>query len=178
MLFYNQIKKVFNQVSWKTGQVFFREERVKNVRLDGNHAACRVKEGAEFFDTAIEMARGTILKSHCSCKGDGAVSGIPHCSHVAALSIWMVERGSLLRAGIGDGSSDDEDEDVVESEDFLVLFDIERAGADASLSKVLVSHPILKSSPFKIRRDRESGLVFGKAAAGRAFSIPISLQEA
>lgn len=113
MLFYNQIKREFSQISWKNGQVCFREDRVRNVRLKGNQVSAKVQDPeAGPLDTAIIMARGTITTSVCTCPMHRQKEN--HCKHVAALSIWIVERGSLLRAGVG--SSDDGVADDIEEE--------------------------------------------------------------
>jgi len=109
MLFLNQIKREFSLTSWKTGQIFYREDRVKEVRLRGDAVVARVEEpDTSQFKIEIIMARGTIAKSSCQCPTHHV--GEAHCRHIAALSIWVIERGSLLRAGIGD-----EDDGVAES---------------------------------------------------------------
>ncbi|MEW6055521.1 MAG: DEAD/DEAH box helicase [Bdellovibrionota bacterium] len=111
MLFYNQIKRVFSQTHWKHGQVYFREERVRDVRLRGNQVAARIEgqDGAA-YTTALVMGRGTIFSSQCNCpERKNGHQG--HCPHVAALGIWVIERGSLLRSGIGsreDGVAEEE----------------------------------------------------------------------
>lgn len=120
MLFYNQIKKEFSQSNWKRGQIFYRQNRVKEVRLAGSNGAeivARVHENSvepggkpSIFETAITVARGTISISSCTCQGNGSAivpgqTKPPQCGHVAALSIWVVERGSLLRAGVISGGA-------------------------------------------------------------------------
>ena len=99
MLYYNQIKRAFSQTSWKSGQVCFREDRVRDVRLNGNQVVAKVQDKDASLETSIVMARGTITTSVCTCPNHQ--SRETHCHHVAALSIWIVERGSLLRAGVG-----------------------------------------------------------------------------
>ena len=61
MLFYTQIKREFTQASWKRGQNYFREKRVKDVKLDGDIVTGNVRgSGKEAYLTSITMARGTI----------------------------------------------------------------------------------------------------------------------
>src|SRR4051794_24612852 len=99
MLFYTQLKREFTPSTWKKGQTLFRDEQVRDVKLDGARVTGRaVREGDELCDIRITTGRGTILDAYCSCDGDQAAGR--RCEHVAALSIWVVERGSLLRAGI------------------------------------------------------------------------------
>jgi SNF2 family DNA or RNA helicase len=177
MLFYNQIKREFTQASWKRGQAYFREERVSNVRLDGNLVVAQVQGTDEApYEAAIVMQRGSIFNSDCSCPAHRLYE--THCKHVAALCIWVVERGSLLRAGIG-GSEDG----VAEAEDdggdhYLVLSDVEKAKADIRIRKLLTTQRVLTTHRFKVRRDQAAGLVFGHDAQQRSFSIPITLPEA
>ncbi len=99
MLFYNQIKREFSQGSWKRGQICYRQDRVKEVRLEGTRVVAKVHDQeSPVCETEITMGRGTILQSTCSCPKHQKFEN--HCPHVAALSIWVVERGSLLRAGV------------------------------------------------------------------------------
>ncbi|MBI3542823.1 MAG: hypothetical protein HY075_06060, partial [Deltaproteobacteria bacterium] len=119
MIFYNQVKREFTQASWKRGQIYFREERVRDVRLTGNTISAKVQGTDEAaYETAIVMARGTIFNSDCSCPAHRLYEA--HCKHVAALTIWMLERGSLLRSGVGD-----EDDGVADLDHFLVLRDVD-----------------------------------------------------
>ncbi len=99
MLFYSQIKREFSNASWQRGQVYFRSERVKDVRQEGDLVSAKVR-GSEnsAYETSLTMARGTIFNSKCSCPAHRQYE--THCKHVAALAIWIVERGSLLRAGV------------------------------------------------------------------------------
>ncbi|MBC7691950.1 MAG: DEAD/DEAH box helicase [Methylotenera sp.] len=98
MLFINQIKRDFQPMTWKKGQAFFRENRVSSVRLKRNLVSAKVVD-TESTDTTILIEKGTILSSKCSCSAHGMYER--HCRHVAALSNWIIERGSLLRSGIG-----------------------------------------------------------------------------
>src|SRR6185503_10052324 len=103
MLFYNQIKREFSHVSWRRGQTYFREERVQNVRLEGDLVVGQVQGTGEApYYASIVMARGTISNSKCSCPAHRVYE--THCKHVAALSIWVVERGALLRVGVTEGA--------------------------------------------------------------------------
>jgi|GEM_PF-1136777 len=115
MLFYNQIKREFSLNTWKKGQTHFLGNQVSGIRLSGARAAAKVGE----VDTSITMARGTIIHSVCSCASP-AVAAAPapagatkekHCEHAAALSIYIVERGSLLRAGLDGSIEEPEEED-------------------------------------------------------------------
>ena len=96
MLYYSQIKREFKKLTWKRGQTYFRDERVSDVRLDGDRVMGKVKgSDNDAYETALVMARGTILNSKCSCPAHRAYED--HCKHVAALAIWLVER-VLLRS--------------------------------------------------------------------------------
>lgn len=171
MLFLNQIKREFTQASWKRGQVYFREERVKNVRLNGNLVAAKVQgSDEEAYETAIVMARGTIFNSDCSCPAHRLYES--HCKHVAALSIWVIERGSLLRAGVGDT-----DDGVAETDDLVVLKDPIKASNDVRLRNLLRTNPLLKTGRFVLRRDKAGGLLEGRDEDDKVFSIPVTLPE-
>jgi len=106
MLYYTQIKREFTQIRWRNGQLAFRQARVKDVLMKGTQVRGKVmlEDKSATFETAIVVGRGTILKGQCSCGGIKleAAQGARYCEHVAGLAIWVVERGSLLRAGIGD----------------------------------------------------------------------------
>src|ERR1700730_17161169 len=103
MLFYNQIRSEFTNASWKRGQNYFREERVSDVKLDGDLLTGKVQGTGEApYECALFMARGTIFNSKCSCPAHRVYE--THCKHVAALAIWSVERGSLLRSGVATGN--------------------------------------------------------------------------
>ncbi len=172
MLFYNQIKREFSQASWKRGQVYFREERVKNVRLDGNSVVAKVQGTAEgAYETTILMARGTILKSGCSCAAHKLVES--HCMHVAALSIWVLERGSLLRSGIGDS-----DDGVAEGEQYLMLRNADKAMLDVRLRALIRGNPCMKRGRFILRQDATAGLIEGQDENEVPFSIPLTVIEA
>ena len=119
MLFYNQIKREFSLSTWKRGQTHFLANQVANIRLSGARASAKVGE----LDTSITIARGTIIHSVCSCTPPDAAAAAAatpgkekHCEHAAALSIYIVERGSLLRAGL-DGSIDADDSEEDEQSD-------------------------------------------------------------
>ncbi|MBI3555946.1 MAG: DEAD/DEAH box helicase [Deltaproteobacteria bacterium] len=171
MLFYNQIKREFSQASWKRGQVYYREERVKNVRLDGNSVACKVQGSDDAaYETQIVMARGTILSSDCSCSKHKLIEA--HCTHVAALSIWVLERGSLLRSGIGDS-----DDGVAEGEQYLMLRDADKAMLDMRIRPLLRANPNLKRGRFILRSDHSAGLLEGQDENEVPFSIPVTLIE-
>ena len=98
MLFLNQIKRDFQPATWKKGQTFFRENRVTQVRKKNNLITAKIKD-MQACDAAVVAERGTIFSSNCSCSAHGMYE--KHCVHVAALSNWIIDRGSLLRSGIG-----------------------------------------------------------------------------
>ena len=103
MLFANQVKREFSMADWNRGQIFFREERVSNVRLDGSKVSAQIKDSSGLAcETSLQMNRGTIGPARCSCTPTGKPPTGSRCKHVAALSIWVIRRGSLLRAGIVD----------------------------------------------------------------------------
>lgn len=171
MLFYSQIKREFSNASWKRGQTYFRDERVHDVRLEGEKVDGRIK-GSEPtpYETSITMARGTIFNSKCSCPAHRVYE--THCKHVAALAIWVVERGSLLRAGVARGALG-----VAASENEVVLAQAQRAAEDKRLKKLLQAHPYLALCRFVIRRDLMAGSIQGKDLQGRPFAIPITKEE-
>ncbi|MCM2324600.1 MAG: hypothetical protein NDJ90_15175, partial [Oligoflexia bacterium] len=172
MLFYTQIKREFTQASWKRGQVYFRDERVRDVKLEGESLSGKVQgTEKEAYDTSIVMARGTIFSSKCSCPAHRQYE--THCKHVAALAIWMVERGSLLRAGITSSRHG-----IAASDDELGLRDAQKAAADGRLRKLFQAHPFLATSRYVVRRDLMMGSIQGKDLAGNPFSIPVTLVEA
>jgi SNF2 family DNA or RNA helicase len=104
MLFYNQIKREFTPTVWKRGQSHFREDHVRDVKLlEGSRVSGRVVDEDKSFDITITMGRGTILKVECLQNGVPVVNS-SRSEHVAALCIWVVERGSLLRARTGTAS--------------------------------------------------------------------------
>ncbi|MCM2278861.1 MAG: DEAD/DEAH box helicase [Oligoflexia bacterium] len=172
MLFYTQIKREFTQASWKRGQIYFREQRVKDVKLDGDNLSGKVQgSGREAYETAIVMARGTIFSSKCSCPAHRQYE--THCKHVAALAIWMVERGSLLRAGVKSSQHG-----IAPSDDQLGLRNAQKAAGDGRLRKLFQAHPFLATSTYVVRRDLMMGSIQGKDLSGNPFSIPVTLVEA
>ncbi|MBI3543669.1 MAG: DEAD/DEAH box helicase, partial [Deltaproteobacteria bacterium] len=172
MIFYNQVKREFTQASWKRGQIYFREERVRDVRLTGNTISAKVQGTDEAaYETAIVMARGTIFNSDCSCPAHRLYES--HCKHVAALTIWMLERGSLLRSGVGD-----EDDGVADLDHFLVLRDVDKAAVDVRLRGLIRTNVQLRRGRFMLRKDGTGGIVEGRDESGREFSIPITAPEA
>jgi superfamily II DNA or RNA helicase len=174
MLFYTQIKREFTSASWKRGQTYFREKRVRDVKLEDSTVTGKVRGSDNSpYETSIVMARGTIAQSKCSCPAHREYE--PHCKHVAALAIWIVERGSLLRAGVINSESAPEPDS---SGNEIQLRRPQKAAADPRLRKLLLSHPELALSRFSIRRDLMAGFVQGKDPQGRSFSIPVTLKEA
>jgi superfamily II DNA or RNA helicase len=172
VLFYSQIKREFTHASWRRGQIYFREERVSDVRQDGDLIMAKVQgTDKSAYETALVAARGTIANSKCSCPAHRVYE--THCKHVAALSIWVVERGSLLRSGAGGTEYG-----MAEGDHQLVLADAQRAIADPRLRKLIQAHPELATSGFVVRRDLRAGLILGQDAQNRSFSIPITLVEA
>ncbi|MBI2604936.1 MAG: DEAD/DEAH box helicase [Deltaproteobacteria bacterium] len=101
MLFYSQIKRKFQQSTWKRGQTHFWHDHVQSVKMSGGnvHAEVRCDDA---FRTSIAILRGGLSACQCSCAPK--CSADQPCEHVAALCIWVVERGSLLRAGIFEGN--------------------------------------------------------------------------
>lgn len=187
MLFYTQIKREFSPASWKRGQVYFRDRRVTDVKLDGDTVTAKIRGREEqSYETSITMARGTIFQSKCSCPAHRQYE--THCKHVAALAIWVVERGSLLRSkvnsaqhgiapiirqvggGLGYSGPPARDE--------VVLAHPQRAAADGRLRKLLQAYPRLALSRFIIRKDLKGGLIVGKDPEGNDFNIPITEKEA
>ena len=172
MLFYSQIKREFTRTSWQRGQVYFREHRVANVKLDGDTVSGQIRgTDAAPYETSIVMARGTIFNSKCSCPAHRQYE--THCKHVAALAIWIVERGSLLRSGLGGDRLG-----VAPNENGIVLRHPQRAAEDRRLRKLLLAHPFLAYVPFVIRRDLMAGVLIGKDLRGAPFSIPVTSIEA
>jgi SNF2 family DNA or RNA helicase len=101
MLFIAQVKREFSPADWNRGQIFFREERVSHVRLDGKKVTAKIKDSSGLAcESWIGIKNGTIQTAACSCRP--AVDAKFRCKHLAALTIWMIRRGSLLRAGIVD----------------------------------------------------------------------------
>jgi superfamily II DNA or RNA helicase len=178
MLFYSQIKREFKKLTWKRGQTYFRENRVSDVRLDGDLVMGKVRgSDSEAYETGLVMARGTILNSKCSCPAHRLYE--THCKHVAAIAIWVVERGSLLRSGAGGN-----DYGIAESGSIssaakpLVVINQERAKRDARLRKLFQAHPILLESSFTLTRSQNAAFIEGKDMDGRRYSVPITLIEA
>lgn len=101
MLFLNQIKKDFQPGTFKKGQTLFRDNKVAQVKLKKNMILSEI-EDEEKIRTTMLVERGSIRTSSCSCSAHGAYE--KHCRHVAALAFWVIAKGSLLRAGIGDES--------------------------------------------------------------------------
>ncbi|MBC7386070.1 MAG: DEAD/DEAH box helicase [Cryobacterium sp.] len=106
MLFLNQIKKDFQPATWKKGQTSFRDGHVAQVKLKNHLVTAEIQEEdpsgkIEKFKTTLLMDRGTIRSSSCTCSAHGIYE--KHCRHIAALSNWILAKGSLLRAGIVDG---------------------------------------------------------------------------
>jgi hypothetical protein len=96
MLFYSQIKKRFSQNDWRKGQGYFFENRIQAVQLQGTRVSARL-ERDDPAAVALTVQRGTFAQPSCTrC----AINNDQLCCHLAALCIWIVERGSLLRAGI------------------------------------------------------------------------------
>lgn len=102
MLFLSQIKKDFQQNTWKRGLVLYRTNRVSQVKLRQNWVSSEVAEESA-SKASILLDRGAIRSSSCSCTAHGAYE--KHCRHVAALASWILAKGSLLRAGVSDASS-------------------------------------------------------------------------
>lgn len=119
MLFYSQIKKRFNQSDWRKGQAFFFENRIQGVKLQGNRVSAHIEKD-DSAAMALSILRGTFVQPVCSvCKAAAGNSEVL-CRHLAALCIWIVERGSLLRAGILDNSKPEKTEEPQEEEVALI----------------------------------------------------------
>jgi superfamily II DNA or RNA helicase len=144
---------------------------VTDVHLDGNLVAGKVQGTGEApYECAVQMSRGAIFNSKCSCPAHRVYE--THCKHVAALAVWIVERGSLLRSGAGGV-----DQGVGERQRPVILKDPEFARQDVRLRMLLNSNPVLSKSAFMIRRDQAAGSLEGRGPDGREFSIPITLIE-
>jgi superfamily II DNA or RNA helicase len=106
MLFYAQLRREFNPTTWKRGQTLFRDEAVRDVKLDGNIVSAGVAHDVDgsvnTCEAKITMVRGTIGSASCEC--EAARQPRLRCEHIAALCIWVVERGSLLRARVSTSS--------------------------------------------------------------------------
>jgi superfamily II DNA or RNA helicase len=175
MLFYSQIKREFKKLTWKRGQTYFREERVSDVRLDGDRVMGKVRGSDETsYETGLVMARGTILSSRCTCPAHKQYED--HCKHVAALAIWVVERGSILRSGAGSGT--DYGAAEMPSARTLVIVNQDRARRDGRLRKLMLLNPILLESSFTITRSQVGAMIEGKNMDGRTYTVPITLIEA
>jgi len=175
MLFYSQIKREFSPTSWRRGQVYFREERVSDVKLDGDLIMGKVQGTDEAaYETAIMAARGAIFNSKCSCPAHRLYE--THCKHVAALGIWVVERGSLLRTGVVESSYGVGTRDLSNTE--VVFKDEEGAKKDVRLRALLRVHSEVFGTKFIVRRDLMAGSVQGTSATGDSFAFPVTLVEA
>ena len=175
MLFYQQIKREFTHASWRRGQTYFREDRVKDVMKDGDLIVAKVQgsnEGA--YNTGISVARGGITNSSCSCPAHRQYE--QHCKHVAALAIWVLERGSLLRLSTPSATVTRE-LGVGERQPYVVLTDPENARNDIRLRMLLNMNPFLATSRFQVRRDQKAGSLEGQDQTKRSFSIPVTLVE-
>jgi len=178
MLFYTQIKREFTPMSWKRGQVYFREERVANVKLEGDKVIGQVQGTVDKpYDIEIQVKRGTILSSHCSCPAHKEQYE-KHCKHVAALSIWVVERGSLLRTASVSGNTLGMGSQVRIDDNALKLINPEKALIDPRLNRLMRSNPMLAGSRYLIRKDHVGGSLEGRDAGGYSFSLPITATEA
>ncbi len=113
MLFYSQIKRRFSQNTWRKGQAHYWQDIVQGVKLKKDQVSARVLHH-EPYKVSIQTIRGGLGKFLCDCPWGKTAAANPEaepCEHVAALCIWVVERGSLLRAGLIDGSVQGDDED-------------------------------------------------------------------
>ena len=171
MLFYQQIKREFTHASWRRGQTYFREDRVKDVMKDGDLIVGKVQGTNEAaYNTGISVARGGITNSSCSCPAHRQYE--QHCKHVAALAIWVLERGSLLRLGVGS-----RDLGLAEKSPYVMIADPDSARNDIRLRMLLNMNPFLTSSRFQIRRDQKAGSLEGQDNTKRSFSVPVTLVE-
>lgn len=105
MLFYSQIKRKFNPAIWKKGQAYYWADQVQQVRLKGEKVFAEI-EGTQNFKINISVQRGGLQKCECTC---GCKSDLNPCEHVAAVCIWVVEKGSLLRAGLIETTYDEDE---------------------------------------------------------------------
>lgn len=111
-LFYSQIKRKFSPAEWRQGQIWFRQGKVQNVRIEGERIMAEIQSSGELpkepgsatrlYKVEIQVAKGSLTHTSCTCFLADTEEG--RCKHVAALSIWLVERGSLLRSGLGGGA--------------------------------------------------------------------------
>jgi SNF2 family DNA or RNA helicase len=117
MLFYSQIKRKFQPSVWKKGQNLYWNEAVQNLSLEGNIVKAEVFDSEKKIKVQITTQRGGLQTFECEC--GRAKSPDQPCEHVAALSIFVVEKGSLLRAGLFINSSQDSEEDKVHESEVL-----------------------------------------------------------
>lgn len=101
MLFLGQVKKEFQLGTWQKGQILFRQGAVSQVRMKKTLVISEIKDDGT-LKTTLMILRGSIGTSSCSCSAHGMYE--KHCKHVAALANWVMAKGSLLRAGIGDSA--------------------------------------------------------------------------
>ena len=99
MLLQHLVRKSFGAAAWASGTLAFRDGRVSAVKYHKPFVTGRVvpKRGiaTDPQDASFKLFRDGIQGSKCSC-------GTIQCEHLAALVIWWMARGSLLRAGILD----------------------------------------------------------------------------
>ena len=124
--------------------------------MDGDKVTGRVCESGNSYDTFIAIGRGTIQRSRCTCATHA--TNEDHCKHVAALSIFVVERGSLLRAGIG-SADDGIAEQAIKSKDEVKLIPLRaepvalvRAQFEHKVFKTLTVEPALR---YRLPKDKQ-----------------------
>lgn len=112
-------------MNWKRGQNHFREDHVRDVKmLEGSRISGRVLDQNQVYEVTITMGRGTILRAEC-LKDGKPMPEATRTEHVAALCIWVVERGSLLRSRTGlpsMGVKNEEEKPLVTVDAFAVAY--------------------------------------------------------
>ncbi len=169
MLSYHQTKRDFTRLSWRRGNQYFRDNRVQGVTLDGDRVLGKVRgSNRENYDTALVMGKnGKIANSKCTCPVHRRNE--LHCKHVAALAIWLMQKGAAQVQPKG-VAQDYQGE--------VVIRDPRTANLHAILKKLLHTAPYLNIVPFYIRQDPLAATLIGKDDEGAPFSIPITLIEA
>ncbi len=117
MILQHLVKREFQPVIWNQGSLTFRDGRVQDVSFHkpwvmgiiyGKPASVvgswrKHIEKLPRHEVTFQLHRDGVRDGQCSCSGS-------KCEHLAALIIWWLARGSLLRAGIVD-----EDEGALET---------------------------------------------------------------
>lgn len=99
MILQHLIRRQFTAVNWTAGSLAFRDGRVDDVKYKKPWVWGKVKPkkgaGSSAHEVNFKLHRDGITEAKCSCES-------AQCDHLAALVIWWMARGSILRAGISD----------------------------------------------------------------------------